>query len=63
MTDVDMFADHKGKIKKLKKQIETLKKEIDTLKQIIELQELQLEQKKDLSVEVKIYGTLYLCFQ
>lgn len=44
-----MFADHKGKIKKLKKQIETLKKEIDTLKQIIELQELQLEQKKDLS--------------
>ena len=44
-----MFADHKGKIKKLKKQIETLKKEIDTLKQIIEFQELQLEQKKDLS--------------
>jgi hypothetical protein len=47
MTDVDMFADHKGKIKKLKKQIETLKKEIDTLKQIIEFQELQLEQKED----------------
>ena len=44
-----MFADHKGKIKKLKKQIETLKKEIDTLKQIIKFQELQLEQKKDLS--------------
>jgi peptidoglycan hydrolase CwlO-like protein len=49
MTDVDMFADHKGKIKKLKKQIKTLKKEIDTLKQIIEFQELELEQKKDLS--------------
>ena len=44
-----MFADYKGKIKKLKKQIETLKKEIDTLKQIIEFQELQLEQKEDLS--------------
>ena len=49
MTDIDMFADHKGKIKTIKKQIETLKKEIDTLKQIIEFQELQLEQKKDLS--------------
>ena len=44
-----MFTDYKGKIKKLKKQIETLKKEIDTLKQIIEFQELQLEQKEDLS--------------
>ena len=44
-----MFADYKGKINKLKKQIETLKKEIDTLKQIIEFQELQLEQKEDLS--------------
>jgi hypothetical protein len=46
MTDVDMFANYKGKIKILKEKIETLKKEIDTLKQIIELQELQLEQKK-----------------
>ena len=44
-----MFANYKGKIKKLKKQIETLKKEIDTLKQIIQFQELQLEQKEDLS--------------
>ena len=44
-----MFTDYKGKIKKLKKQIETLKKEIDTLTQIIEFQELQLEQKEDLS--------------
>ena len=49
MTDIDMFTDYKGKINKLKKQIETLKKEIDTLKQIIEFQELQLEQKEDLS--------------
>ena len=47
MTDVDMFTDYKGKIKKLKKIIEDQRKEIDTLKQIIEFQELQLEQKED----------------
>jgi len=47
MTDIDMFADYKGKIKKLKKIIEDQRKEIDTLKQIIQFQELQLEQKED----------------
>ena len=44
-----MFTDYRGEIKKLKKTIQMLKKEIDTLKQIIEFQELQLEQKEDLS--------------
>ena len=49
MTDIEMFKDYQGEIKKLKKTIQMLKKEIDTLKQIIEFQELQLEQKEDLS--------------
>lgn len=49
MTYIDMFRDYQGEIKKLKKTIQILKKEIDTLKQIIEFQELQLEQKEDLS--------------
>jgi preprotein translocase subunit Sec63 len=58
MTDVDMFADHKGKIKKLKKQIKVIHKgsydleqiierqnrEINTLKQIIDLQAKKIEQ-------------------
>jgi prefoldin subunit 5 len=58
MTDVDMFADYKGKIKILKEKIKAIHKgsynleqiierqnrEINTLKQIIDLQAKQIEQ-------------------
>ena len=58
MTDVDMFADYKGKIKTLKEKIKAINKsshdleqiierqnqEINTLKPIIDLQEKQIEQ-------------------
>jgi prefoldin subunit 5 len=58
MTDVDMFADYKGKIKILKEKIKAIDKgshdleqiierqnrEINTLKQIIDLQAKQIEQ-------------------
>jgi prefoldin subunit 5 len=58
MTDVDMFANYKGKIKILKEKIKAIHKgshdleqiierqnqEINTLKQIIDLQAKQIEQ-------------------
>jgi hypothetical protein len=58
MTDVDMFANYKGKIKILKEKIKVIHKgsydleqiierqnrEINTLKQIIDLQAKQIEQ-------------------
>jgi uncharacterized FlgJ-related protein len=61
MTDVDMFANYKGKIKILKEKIKVIHKgsyhleqiierqnrEINTLKQIIDLQAKKIEQDRD----------------